>query len=92
VHGDDTIWVNAADRVCRLQGVEMALTKGGSPASDWHQGDIDVRQLLEPKVWTCIPRIPAPVGAIDEKAKRGSAMRAPRESTAIVVGGQDTYF
>ena len=28
--GDGTIWVSAADRLCRLLGVEMALTKGGS--------------------------------------------------------------
>ena len=36
VHRDGTSWVSAADRVCRLLGVEMALTKGRSPASDWH--------------------------------------------------------
>ena len=36
VHGDGMIWVSAADRLCRLLGVEMALTKSGSPASDWH--------------------------------------------------------
>jgi hypothetical protein len=47
VHRDRTIWVSAADRVCRLLGVEMALTQGGSPASDWHQGDVDVHHLVE---------------------------------------------
>ena len=91
VHGDGMIWVNAANRLCRLLGVEMALTKGGSPASDWQQGEVDVRHLLERKVRTCVPRIPAPAGALDKIAERGSAMRAPRVSPAIVVGGQDAY-
>jgi hypothetical protein len=36
MHRDGTIWVSAADRLCGLLGVEMALTKRGSPASDWH--------------------------------------------------------
>jgi len=36
VHRDGTSWVGAADRVCRLLGVEMTVTKGRSPASDWH--------------------------------------------------------
>ena len=92
VHGDGMIWVSAADRLCRLLGVEMALTKGGSPASDRHQGDVDVRDLLERKVWTRVPRIPAPAGARNKIAECGSAMRAPRVSPAVVVGGQDMYL
>ena len=36
VHGNGTNWVNVPDRPCCLLGVKMPLTKGGSPASDWH--------------------------------------------------------
>jgi hypothetical protein len=91
VHGDGTSWVCAADRLCRLLGVQMALTKSGSPASDWHQGDVDVRHLLERNMGTCIPRIPAPAGARNNIAECGSAMGAPRVAAAVVVGGQHTY-
>jgi hypothetical protein len=91
VHRDGMIWVNAANRLCRLLGVEMAMTKCQSPASDWQQGEVDVRHFLECKVRTCVSRIPAPAGALDKKAKRGSAVRAPRVSPTIVVGGQDAY-
>ena len=92
VHRDGTIWVSAADRLCRLLGVEMALTKRGSPASDRHQGDVDVHHLVESKVRTCVPRVPAPARARNEIAERGSAMRTPGVSTAVVVGGQDAYL
>jgi hypothetical protein len=92
VHGNGTIWVSAADRLCRLLGVEMALTKAGSPASDRHQGDVDVRHLLVRKMWARVPRIPAPAGARNEIAECGSAMGAPRVPTAVVVGGQDMYL
>jgi len=91
VSPNGTIWVSAADRVCSLLGVEMALTKGGSPASDWHQGNVDVRYLVESKVRTRVPRIPTPARALDEIAERGPAMRASRVSPAVVVGGQDAY-
>lgn len=91
MHGDGVIWVNAAYDLCRLTGVEMAVTKCRSPSAHWHQGDVDVRHLLERNVGTCVSRIPAPAGAFDEKAKRGSAMRAPRVSPTIVVRGQDAY-
>ena len=47
VHGDGSNWVSAADSLCCLLGVEMALTKAGSPASDWQQGDVDVCHLLQ---------------------------------------------
>jgi hypothetical protein len=60
VHGDDTIWLNIADHVGSLFGVEMTMAKRGSPASDWHQGDVDVRHFVKGKVRTCVPRIPAP--------------------------------
>ena len=89
--GDGTIWVNAADRLCRLLGVEMALTKARSPASDWHKGDVDERRLLKRNVRACVPRIPAAAGAGNKKAECGSAMRAPGVSAAIVIGGQDMY-
>ena len=91
VDGDGTFWINAADRLCPLLGVEMALTKGWSPASDWHQGDVDVRHLLKRNVRTCVSRIPAAAGAGNKIAERGSTMRAPRVSPAVVVGGQDMY-
>jgi hypothetical protein len=88
--GDGTIWVNAPDRLGRLLGVKVPLTKGGSPASDWSQGDIDARHLLERKVRTRVARIPAPAGASNKIAECGSSMRAPRVSPAVVVGGQYT--
>ena len=46
---DGTIWANAADRLCRLLGVEMTRTEGGPPTPDWHQGNVDLRHLFEPK-------------------------------------------
>jgi hypothetical protein len=92
VHGDGMIWVKKLDRLCRLLRVQMALTEGGPPASDWHQGDVDQRYLLEPDVWTSVPRIPAAARALDKIAKRGSAMRAPGVSPAVVVGGQHAYL
>jgi hypothetical protein len=91
VHRDGMIWVNAANGLCRLTGVEMALTKCRSPSADWHQGDVDVRHLLECNVGTCVSWIPAPAGALDKKAKRGSTMRAPRVSPTIMVRGQGAY-
>ena len=83
--------MSAPDHLCGLSGVEMALTKGRSPASDWHQGDVDVRQILERDVRTSVPGIPAPAGALDQIAECGSAMRAPRVSPAVMVGCQDVY-
>lgn len=89
------IWLNAADRLCRLLSVEMALTMtrndARSPTSDWHQGYIDLRHLLELKLRTCVARIPPPAGAVNKIAERGSPMRAPSVSAAVVVGGQDAY-
>ncbi|HEV2931087.1 MAG TPA: hypothetical protein VGW74_20590, partial [Propionibacteriaceae bacterium] len=72
--------------------VEMAPTQGRSPASDWQQGDVDVRHFLQRKVRTRVPRIPTPAGALNKIAERGSAMRATRMSAAVVVGGQDAYL
>jgi hypothetical protein len=91
VDGDGTIWVNAADQLCCLLGVEMALTKARSPASDWHKGDVDECRLLKTYVRACVPRIPAPAGAGNKEAECRSAMRAPRVSAAIVIGGEDAY-
>jgi hypothetical protein len=92
VHRDGTIWLSAADHVRRLLGVEMAPIKCGSPASNWHQCDVDVRQLVESNLGTCVPRIPAPATALDEIAERGSAVGTPRVSPAVVIGGQDAYL
>jgi hypothetical protein len=86
------IWVNKPHRLGRLLRVQVALTEGGPPASDWHQGDVDQCHLLEPEVCTGVPRIPAAARALDEIAKRGSAMRAPGVSPAVVVGGQHAYL
>jgi hypothetical protein len=36
VHRDRMIGISAAYDLCRLLGVKMTLTKGWSPASDWH--------------------------------------------------------
>jgi len=92
VHGDGTIWLSAANHVSSLLGVEMTLIKRRSPASDRHQGDVDIRRLVKGKVRPCVSRIPAPVSALSEIAECGSAMRTPRESPPIVVGGQDAYL
>jgi hypothetical protein len=81
------IRANAADRLCRLLGIEMTRTEGGSPASDWHQANIDLRHLFEPKMRTCVPRIPASVGAGNKVAECWSAMWAPGVSSAVMVGG-----
>ncbi len=92
VHRDGSIWLGAADYVGCLLGVEMALIKRGSPASNRHQGDVDVRHPVKGKVRTCVPRKPAPARALDEIAECGSAMRTPRVSPAVVIGGQDAYL
>ncbi len=92
VHGNGMSWVNPADHLSRLPGVEMADAEGRTPAADWYQGDVDVRHLIQRKVWTRVPRVPAPAGARNEIAKRRSTMRAPREPTAVMIGGQDTYL
>jgi hypothetical protein len=92
MHGDRTIWTNSADGVSRLRGVEMALTQGRSPASDWHQGDVDVRHLVKDKVRTRVPRIPASARALEEIAERGSAMWTPGVSPTVVIGGQNAYL
>jgi hypothetical protein len=90
--GDGPIWASAADRLCRLLGVEMTLTKGGSPASHWQQSDVDLCYVLERKVRTCVAGVPAPVGAGNKIAECWSPMRTPRVSSAVVVGGLDAYL
>ena len=91
MHGDSMIWVRAADHLSRLPGIEMTLAKGRPPASDWHEGEVDVRHLVEREVRTCVPRIPASVESIDQITESGSAMRAPSESAAIMVGREHGY-
>jgi hypothetical protein len=85
--GDCTIWASATDRLCRLLGIEMTRTEGGPPPPDWHQGNVGLLHLFEPKMRTCVPRIPASVGAGDKIAECWSAMRAPGVSSAVMVGG-----
>ena len=91
MYGDGTRCVSAVRRLRRLLGIEMALTQGGSPASNGKQGDVDVHDLLIREIRSCVPRVPAPEGALDEKSERGSAMRACRVAPAIVVGRQNVY-
>ena len=67
---------------------ECPLTKGWSPAADWHQRNVDGPNLLKRKVRTRVPRIPAPAGAGNKIAECGSAVGAPRVSPAVVVGRQ----
>ena len=92
VHGNGMNWMSAANHISSLLGVEMALIQRWSPASDRHQGDVDIHPLVKGKVRPCVPRIPAPVRTLNEIAECGSAMRTPRESPPIVVGGQDAYL
>jgi hypothetical protein len=92
VHGDGTNRLSAANHISSLLGVEVALIKRRSPASDRHQGDVDIGHLVKGKVRPCVPRIPAPVSALNEIAECGSAMRTTRESPPIVVGSQDAYL
>jgi len=92
MHRDGMFWMNAAHRLRRLLGVEMALAKGGSPTPYWQHGNVDVRHFLELKVRTCVSRIPAPAGTFNNITERGPAMRTPGVSPAVVVGGQDAYL
>jgi hypothetical protein len=92
VHRDGTNWMSAANHISSLLGVEMALIQRRSPASDRHQGDVDIRTVVKGKVWPSVPRIPAAVSTLNEIAECGSAMRTPREPSPIVVGGQDAYL
>ena len=95
MHRDGMLRLDAADSVCGLLGVEMTLTmarnNAGSPASDWHQGYLDVLRLLQLKLRTCIPRIP-PSARVVNKAERRSAMGASSVSSTVVVSSQDTYL
>jgi hypothetical protein len=92
VDRDGTIWTSAADRLRRPLGVEMTRTEGRSPASDWHQGNVDLRHPVEGEARTCVPRIPALVGADNQVAECWSAMRAPWMSAAVMIGGKDAYL
>ena len=87
MNGDGTIRASATDCLCGLLGIKMTRTESGPPASDWNQGNVDLRHFFEPKMRTCVPRIPASVGAGDKIAECWSAMRAPGVSSAVVVGG-----
>lgn len=95
MHRDGMLRLDAANSTCRLLGVEMTLTMARddarSPASDRHQGYVDVLRLLELKLRTCIPRIPPSARALN-KAERRSAMGASSVSSTVVVSSQDTYL
>jgi hypothetical protein len=96
MHWNDMFRLDAGDRLCSLHRVQMALTMarndGRSPASYRHQGYVDLSHPIRLKLGTCVPRIPPPARTPDEKAERGSAMRASKVSPTIVVSGQDTYL
>jgi hypothetical protein len=96
MHWNGMFRLDAGDRLCRLHRVQMALTMarndGRSPASDRHQGYVDLRHLIRLKLRTCVPRVPPPARTLDEKAERGSAMRTSKVSPTVVVSGQDTYL
>ena len=83
--------MRAADRLSRLPGIEMAPAKARPPASDRHEGEVDVRHLVERELRTRVARIPASVVSIDQIAESGSAMRASSVTAAIVVGREDGY-
>ena len=89
---DGVIWVSAADRLCSLLGIEMTLTKGGSPTSYGQQGHVHPCYVLVRQVRTCVAWIPAPVGAGNKIAECWSAMWAARVSSTVMVGSQDTYL
>ena len=94
MHRDGMLRLDAANSTCRLLGGEMTLTmarnNAWSPASDWHQGYVDVLRLLQPKLRTSVPRIPPSTRALN-KAERRPAMGASSMSPTVVVSGQDTY-
>ena len=96
MHGDGMFRLDAGDRLCSLHRVQMALTMARndrrSPASYWHEGYVDLRHLIRLKLRTCVPRVPPPARTPDEKAERGSAMRASKVSPTVVVSGQDPYL
>ena len=89
VHGDSDCGLDAADRLGRLPSIEMTPAKGGPPASDRDEGEIDGRHLVQREMRARVPGIPAPVVSLDQVAERRSAMRASRVSPAVVVGRQD---
>jgi hypothetical protein len=96
MHWNGMLRLDGEDRLCRLQRVQMALTMarndGRSPASDRHQGYVDLRHPIRLKLRTCVPRVPPPARTPDEKPERGSAMRASKVSPTVVVSGQNTYL
>jgi hypothetical protein len=91
MHGDSVGGLSAADDLGRLPGVEMAPAKGGSPASDWNKGKVDLSHFAQREVRAGVPGIPAPMVSDNQVAERRSAMRASRESPAVMVGSQDAY-
>ena len=91
VHGDSIDRMRAADRLSCLPGIEMAPAKGRPPASDRHEGEVDVRHLVERELGTRVTWIPASVVSIDQIAESRSAIGTPSVSAAIVIGGEDGY-
>ena len=96
MHRHGMFRLDAVDRLCRLHSVQMALTMarndGRSPASDRHQGNVDLRHPVRLKLRTGVPRIPPSARTLNKKAKRGSAMKTRKVSPTIVVSGQDPYL
>ena len=72
------------------RGVRFVLIGGyagalrGSPVIT---GDVDICYVLESKVRTCVAGVPAPVGPGNKVAECWPAMRTPRVSSAVMIGG-----
>ncbi len=94
MHRNGMFGLDSTDRLCRLHSVQMPMTMARndrrSPATDRHQGYVDVRHLIRLKLRTCVPRVPPSTRTLDKKAERGSAMRACKVPPTVVVSGQDT--
>jgi hypothetical protein len=91
MHRDGMGWISAANHLGRLPGIEVAAAQRGPPSPDGHQHEVDLSHVVARDVRTRVPGIPTPVTSLHQIAERRSAMRAPRESPAIVVGREDLY-
>ena len=91
VHRNRVNRVRDADRLGRLQRIEMTAPKRGPPTSDRHEREVDGCNFFEWDVRTRVTGIPAPVVTLDQISERGPAMRASSMSSTVVIGGEDVY-